>query len=131
MAANRKGKPTSKNKQTELGAGQNRMLALTLVPIVGGVLLVIAWAIDWELVRPLEDQAFLGLLFILLGFTLSNLFQKKWGLMAGWGLLTAADLLLLILPVFWIQVAALILAAAGLLLLAIEFYRQYQANRPV
>jgi hypothetical protein len=129
MTANQKKTTIAKKTKSVRTPGQTRLLALTLVPIIAGGLLVIAWAVDWELVPPLENQAFLGLLFILLGFTLSNLIQKKWTLAAGWGLLTLADLLLLTQRVIWIQIGALALTVAGLLLLAVEFYRQYQQNR--
>lgn len=126
MATKRKSSTSPKNPELEISSGRNRLLALSLVPFIAGVVFILAWAIDWELISPMDNQAYLGLLFILSGFALANLFQKKWLLFAGWSLITAADLLLLTKIVVWVQVAALVLAAAGLALLGVAFFQQFQ-----
>jgi hypothetical protein len=100
------------------------LLALTLAPLIVGVALIGAWSLDITLIGDLESQIFIGLFLILFSFTLSNLLQKKWGLFAGWGLLTIADLLLLRLVDLHAQIVALALAAIGMGFLIMEFYRQ-------
>jgi uncharacterized membrane-anchored protein len=126
MATGNKRKTISAQSPANPSRWKNILLALTLVPIIAGVVLIAAWALDISLVGALESQVFIGLLFILLGFTLSNLAQGKWGLFAGWLLLTIADTLLLLVPALPVQIVALALAVIGLALLAVEFYRQYQ-----
>lgn len=106
----------------------NIALALTLLPLASGILLIIAWAMDFSVIGPLESQAFFGLFLILISFTLSNLFQKKWGLFLGWLLLSAADFLLLNWVSFVVQIIAFGMLGAGLIILAVAFYRQLQAN---
>lgn len=110
------------------GRQRSLLLALTLVPLVAGVLFIVAWAFDVRLVGRLEDQAFLGLLFILAGFALSNLIQGKALLAAGWTLLFIADFLLLTQVRIQVQIPALILAVLGLGIVLFEFYRQYRQN---
>lgn len=102
------------------------LLALTLAPMILGVVLIGAWSLDITLIGELEEQIFVGLFLILFSFSLSNLLQKKWGLFAGWGLLTIADLLLLRLVDLRVQIVALVLAALGMGFLIMEFYRQYR-----
>jgi hypothetical protein len=102
------------------------LLALTLAPLILGVALIGAWSLDITLIGDLESQIFIGLFLILFSFTLSNLLQKKWGLFAGWGLLTIADLLLLRLVDLRVQIIALALAAIGMGFLIMEFYRQFR-----
>jgi hypothetical protein len=104
------------------------LLALTLAPLILGVALIGAWSLDITLIGDLESQIFIGLFLILVSFTLSNLLQKKWGLFAGWGLLTIADLLLLRLVDLRVQVVALALAAIGMGFLIMEFYRQMRSQ---
>ncbi len=97
-------------------------LALTLVPLVGGLLLMAAWALDIRLTRDLESQAWVGLLFMLLSFVLSNLIQRRWRLFLGWLLLGLADLILLIWVSLYAQGMAGIIGLAGVLILGGEFY---------
>lgn len=108
-------------------------LALTLVPLVGGLLLMAAWALDIQLTRDLESQAWVGLLFMLLSFVLSNLIQRRWRLFLGWLLLSLADLILLVWVSLYAQGMAGIIGVAGILILGIEFYGRIaennQANR--
>lgn len=102
------------------------LLALTLAPLILGVVLIGAWSLDITLIGELESQIWAGLFLILFSFTLSNLLQKKWGLFSGWLLLTIADLLLLRLVDLRVQIFALALAAIGMGLLIVEFYRQFR-----
>ncbi len=108
---------------------QNVLLALTLVPLVIGILLVGAWVLDLEVLEDPQSQVIVGVFFFLLAFTASNLVQKRWRLAAGWGLLAAADLVTL----GWLNLAAQIVALTaglcGVVLLALEFYGQYRSNQ--
>jgi len=102
------------------------LLALTLVPPVIGLLLIGAWALDISIFA--EAQLAVGILFILLGFAASNAVQQRWRRAAGWGLLTVADLVLMIWPEFWAQGAAIGLGLLGLAFIGIEFYGQYRRS---
>jgi hypothetical protein len=126
MAGNKKA-----NKINIRTPRQNVWMSLTLVPLVAGAILIITWALDWELVGDLENQHFLGLLFILGGFAFSNLIQRKWIVFAGWALVTLADFLLLTAGggSDAVATAALVMAGLGFLLLVVEFVRQFQKNR--
>jgi hypothetical protein len=76
-----------------------------------------------------QSQITIGILFFLLSFAASNALQRRWRLAAGWGLLMCADLVILA----WLDVRAQMVAAGfglvGLVLLAVEFYRQYQQGK--
>ncbi len=104
------------------------LMALTLVPMVIGGLLILGWALDIYLWGDGSTQIYIGLLFILVSFAVSNGLQKKWYAAAGWTLLAISDLLLLIFINLPTQVIALSIGAAGLLLLGIEFYRRWRAQ---
>ena len=107
---------------------KNILLTLTLVPVVIGLLLILAWALDFKiLANQLEVQV--GIFFFLLGFALSNALQKKYGLAAGWGSLAVADLIILAWWNVWAQAIAAIVGLAGLIFLGIEFYKQYQQDK--
>ena len=125
MAKKNKRKPSTKRNSP----GKNVFLSLTLVPLVIGIILIGAWALDIELLDNPQSQITVGVFFFLLTFTTSNAIQKRWRLAAGWGLLATADLVTLA----WLNVAAQIIALSvgviGLALLGIEFYRQYQQNK--
>jgi hypothetical protein len=109
-----------------LPAGSSLPLALTLVPPVIGLLLIGAWALDISIFG--EAQLGIAILFILLGFAASNAVQRRWRRATGWGLLTVADLVLMIWPEFWAQGAAIGLGLLGLAFIGIEFYRQYRQS---
>jgi len=104
-------------------------LALTLVPMLIGFLLIGAWALDIYFWDSSENQIVIGVFFILAGFTISNALQKRWRLAAGWLLLLIADWLLVTSYNLIIQGIAFFLGAAGLVLLAIEFYRSWQRGK--
>ena len=104
------------------------LLALTLAPLILGVVLIGAWSLDITLIGELENQIWVGLFLILISFTLSNLIQKKWVLFAGWLLLSIADYLLLRVVELRVQIVALALAAIGIGLLLTEFYRQFRSQ---
>ena len=122
-------KTAPKNNPKDKKAGNPVLLALTLLPLVSGVLLLGAWALDITLVGTLDSQIWLGALLILCSFALSNLVQKNWMLFAGWTLLVAADVLLLMIINFQVQMIAFGIAAVGIILLSTEFYRRWR-NRP-
>jgi len=126
-------KSTSKNKKApptkKSSPGRNVFLALTLVPLVIGLILVGAWVLDLEILDTPQSQVTVGIFFFLLSFAASNAFQKRWRLAAGWGALAVADLVTLA----WLNLAAQIVALGvgliGAILLGIEFYNQYQQNK--
>ena len=120
-------KPTNRKKETE-PMWRRILLALTLAPLILGVVLIGAWSLDITLIGELENQIWVGLFLILISFTLSNLIQKKWVLFAGWLLLSIADYLLLRVVELRVQIVALALAAIGIGLLLTEFYRQFRSQ---
>lgn len=126
-------KPTkNKNQSTSRkgsSPGKNVLLALTLVPLVIGIILIGAWVLDLELLENPQSQVTVGIFFFLLTFTASNAIQKRWRLAAGWGLLAVADIVTLAWLNLAAQIVALSLGLIGLALLGIEFYRQYQAGK--
>jgi low temperature requirement protein LtrA len=121
-----KKEPSSKKASSP---GKNVLLALTLVPLVIGIILIGAWVLDLELLENPQSQVTVGIFFFLLTFTASNAIQNRWRLAAGWGLLAVADLITLA----WLNLAAQIVAiSAGLIglgMLGIEFYKQYQQGK--
>lgn len=112
-----------------LSPAQNVFLALTLVPLIIGVILVGAWVLDLEILENPQSQVTVGVFFFLLAFSASNLVQKRWRPATGWGLLAIADLVTLA----WLNVAAqgvaLVAGLCGVVLLALEFYTQYQSQK--
>jgi hypothetical protein len=108
---------------------KNVFLSLTLVPLIIGIILIGAWALDLELLENPQSQVTVGIFFFLLTFTASNAIQKRWQLAAGWGLLAVAD----IVTLAWLNVAAQIIAISvgfiGIIFLGIEFYKQYQQGK--
>lgn len=117
----RHGKPSQRSSP-----GRNLLLMLTLVPLVIGILLILAWLLDMSIFEKPELHVTVGILFFLLSFTLSNVIQKRWMLAAGWGLLMCADIILLIWLQVWAQAAAIVVGLVGVVFLGREFYRQYQ-----
>lgn len=110
-----------------------RLLSLSLVPIVAGILLIAAWALDINIIGPLDSQPLVGLFFVLLGFVMSNAFQQLWRLALGWALIAVADILLLVPAPDIVRYAALATGAIGLGLLIAEIVarlRQAQQTRP-
>lgn len=105
------------------------LLALSLVPTVIGFLLIGAWAFDLNIFGNPQSQSFVGILLILIGFTLSNAFQKKYSLAFGWALLTIADLIILLWVVFWAQVLALVIGLVGTGILFSAFYQHWKEER--
>jgi len=97
-----------------------RLLSLSLVPIIAGVVLVALWALDINVVGSLDSQPLVGLFFVLLGFVMSNALQQLWRLALGWALIAAADILLLVPAQDAVRYAALALGAIGLALLIAE-----------
>ena len=128
-------KPASKNKkspaQEKRSPGRNVLLTLTLVPLVVGILLIVAWALDYIVLGDAQSQIIVGVLFFLLSFAASNALQQKWRLTAGWVLLTFADLILLAWLNLWAQIAAMVVGVTGLGFIAVEFYKQYRQGNEV
>jgi hypothetical protein len=90
--------------------------------------LIVAWALELEIFAN-QSEVQVGVFFLLLGFFLSNVLQKKYGLAAGWGALAAADLIVLTWWNIWAQIIASIAGLSGLIFLGIEFYKQYQRDK--
>ncbi len=126
--SNNKGSPKEKRSPA-----RNVWLMLTLVPLIIGILLIFAWAMDFLLLEDPQAQLFVGIFFFLLSFAASNALQKRRGLAIGWALLMLADLILLAWLNLWAQIAAILVGVAGLGFILVEFYRQYrqgQADHP-
>lgn len=119
------------NKKTENAPSLtvSILLTLTLVPMVIGILMIGAWALDIELWEDPQAQVIIGLLFILVSFAVSNALQKKWRLAAGWSVLAISDAILLLWLNVTVQVIALILAAIGLVIIISEFINQWKKNK--
>jgi hypothetical protein len=120
-----KSTPSSKRSSP----GRNVLLSLTLVPLVIGIILIGAWILDIEILNDLQSQITVGIFFFLLTFTASNAMQKRWRLAAGWGFLSFADIVTLAWLNVAAQVSAIIIGLIGLVLLGIEFYKQYQQGK--
>ena len=124
--------PQNKNRKTSKkrpSPGRNVFLALTLVPLVIGIILIGAWVLDLEILDNPQSQITVGVFFLLLSFTASNAIQKRWRLTIGWGLLAIADIVTLAWLNLVAQAIALILGVIGVILLGIEFYNQYQQGK--
>jgi hypothetical protein len=106
----------------------NVFLTLTLVPLIVGVLLIGAWALDLRIISDPQAQVVVGVLFFLLSFAASNALMRRWRLAVGWGLLMVADLAVLGWLQLWAQIIAIVLALVGLGFLLVEFYKQYRQN---
>ena len=126
-------KSTSKNKKAppakKSSPGRNVFLALTLVPLVIGLILIGAWVLDLEVLDTPQSQVTVGIFFFLISFAASNAFQKRWRLAGGWGALAVADLVTLAWLNLAAQIVALLVGLIGVILLGIEFYNQYQLNK--
>jgi len=126
-------KSTSKSRKTSITKkstpGRNVFLALTLVPLVIGIILVGAWVLELDVLGDSQSQVTIGIFFFLVGFATSNAMQKRWRLAAGWGLLAVAG----IVTLAWLNVAAQVVALSiglmGVVLLGLEFYKQYRQNK--
>jgi hypothetical protein len=126
-------KRAQKNKNSsskkESSPGRNVFLSLTLVPLVIGIILIGAWVLDLELLENPQSQITVGIFFFLLTFTASNAIQKRWQLAAGWGLLALADIVTLAWLNLAAQIVAILAGFVGVILLGIEFYKQYQVGK--
>jgi hypothetical protein len=100
------------------------LLTLSLVPLVGGVLLIAAWSLDITLVGTLEAQIYVGILMILVSFSLANFVQRRWLLGAGWLLLVLSDWLFLTRLDLRVQGIAIVVGVTGVALLLFEFIRR-------
>jgi len=123
--------PKTKKKQTSKkrsSPGKNILMTLTLVPIIIGVILIGAWALEIEVLKN-QSEVTVGVLFFLIGFTASNALQKRYKLAAGWGALAVADLILLTWLSVWAQGVALVVGLIGAVYLGIEFYKQYRQDK--
>jgi lipoprotein signal peptidase len=111
------------------GASWSRLLlALTLVPLVIGGLLILAWGLDMVIWDPPETQVWVGILFILFSFAASNSIQRKWYPAIGWGLLAIADFMLFRWIILPIQILAGIFVVIGVGLIIYEVYRTRQTQ---
>lgn len=122
-------KPIKKKKRRERNSlGKNILLTLTLVPVVLGLLLIGAWALDMKILEN-QSEVQVGIFFLLLGFALSNTLQKRYGLAAGWGALATASLIILTWWNVWAQTISAVAGIIGAIFLGMEFYKQYQQNK--
>lgn len=126
--------PRPKSKQTiqkpeDLPRWKKWLLTLSLVPLVVGVILIFAWAIDWDMWGALEDQIVIGTLFLFFGFGLTNVLQSHWELAAGWLLLMVADWMVLAAVNTGIQRIGMVLGVGGLIILGFEYFRRIAQNR--
>jgi hypothetical protein len=103
-------------------------LALSLVPLVAGVILIIMWAMDFFLWQPPDTQVTIAVLFIFLSFSASNFFQDKRLLAVGWFLLMIADGLLLSQLRGPGQILAIILGVIALGLFTFEVFRRVRSQ---
>ena len=111
------------------GSWTRLLLALTLVPMVIGILLIGAWALDLNIFNNPQTQTLVGILFILFSFATSNALQKKRDLAIGWSLLTIADLVLLFWIELWAQIIALIAGLVGLGFILTAFYQGWKEEK--
>lgn len=116
-------KSKSKSASTSQPGWVKLALALTLVPLVAGIVFIILWAIDVYLWPDPLAQALIGVLFILFSFAANNALQRKWIAAGGWGLLSLADLLLLTTLDLRLQIPAIVAGFAGAGLLLFEVVR--------
>jgi hypothetical protein len=128
MAKRKKRIKSGARRQTE-HSWTRLLLALTLVPMMFGVGLILAWAFDIYIFGDSESQPFIGMLFILFGFAASNALQRNRELAIGWFLLAVADLISLMWAHFWVQISALIVGLAGLGFLTAGFYQRYKEDQ--
>ena len=128
MTAPQKISKKNSDREPELPRWANLILSLTLVPLIAGVIFIAAWALDIDLTGSLENQLYVGMLLMLLGFIVSNLIQKRWRLFAGWVLLAIADVIFLLFINLYLQAVAMLLAIAGLFFLGMEIYRRMQPD---
>jgi hypothetical protein len=124
--ANKTSKKSKKRDRSSLK--KNVLMTLTLVPVVLGLLLILAWALDMEILKN-QSEVQVGVFFMLFGFALSNLLQMNRGLAAGWGALAIADLIILTWWNLWAQVIASVAGLAGLVFLGIEFFKRFRQDR--
>jgi hypothetical protein len=108
-----------------------RLLSLSLVPIVAGAVFIVTWALDISVIGSLDNQPLVGLFFILLGFVMSNAFQKLWRLALGWALIAGSDLLLMIPASDVVRYAAIAIGVIGLLLLIIEIAARVRQSQTI
>ncbi len=124
--------PTSlakRKSEKEPALWKNILLTLTLVPMVVGILMIGAWALDILFWEDAQAQVVVGFLFILISFAISNALQKRWRLAAGWSLLAVSDLIVLIWLNVTIQIVALVIGSIGLLIIIFEFILQWKKNK--
>ena len=121
-------KKKTKQSKKRSSPGKNILMTLTLVPVVIGVLLLGAWAMDLEILEN-QSEVQVGIFFLLLGFAASNALQKRSRLAIGWGTLAIADLILLTWFSILAQGVAIAVGLIGSVILGIEFYKQYQQNK--
>ena len=124
-----KQRPAAKKLEIESGFWVKLLLTLTLVPMVIGILLIGAWALDMIFWEDPQAQMIIGFLFILASFAASNALQRRWRLAAGWFLLAISDLIILIWLNVTVQIVALALGVIGLFIIILEFIMQWKKKQ--
>lgn len=100
------------------------LLALTLLPLVFGLILLFTALVGLTPWGSWTVQAAAGGLFVLASFAASNALQKQWALAAGWLLVGAAIGFGFSLAHTWARLAAFLLGGLGLYLLLSEFIKR-------
>ena len=117
-------RPTSPAPADSADRRARSLLALTLFPLVLGLVLISAALVGISLWDAWVTQAMVGGLFVLVSFAASNALQKKWNLAAGWLLVGAAAGFGFSLAQTWATVVAFVLGGVGLYLLLTEFIKR-------
>ncbi len=118
--------PNLKPRKRSPGLVMNLLLIISLLPIVGGLLLLIGIPLNIMVWEPVWTQVTIGSLAILFSFIASNALRQEWTAAAGW--------LLLALPVGLynygppLSIVSLIGGALGVFLLVSEFLQQIQQS---
>ncbi len=102
-------------------------LLLTAVPMVAGLVLIIAAGFDLTLRGSPDQQAVAGAMLILFGFAASNAGQGLWILATGWLLLALAAGARYLAPASWGVPFSYALIAAGGSLLIFVFAQRLRA----
>ena len=118
------GKARSAQGRSQKASWQKWLLALTLVPLVGGVVLIIGALSDIIVWSSRADQIAMGCFYILFSFVASNAVQKQWNLAGGWTLIGIAAWVVLNSSDVLLRVVAAALAGIGMALVSREFLKR-------
>lgn len=117
-------RPTSPAPADSSDRRARSLLALTLIPLIVGLVLIFTALVGLTLWGSWAAQAVAGGLLVLASFAASNALQKQWLLAAGWLLVGAGIGLGFSLVQTWATVAAFLMGGLGLYLLLNEFIKR-------